>query len=250
MATGGVDDFGSSLFQEIESVGPILGPVMLLISLFLIFKGHERLQFAAAITGAGIGYVLTGFVYEQLVANDIPVREEQTIYVMAMLIVICSSIMAATVQMSIRLMAGFFIYVSFSGFFVFLNENGVEVVDTELITGVLAIIAFFAVRFVRNILPVLVSSLLGSLGLMGAVLLLSGQPLTLLSPSNSSTLMMVAVLFLLSFIWQYSSIRRKKAQAAALGNPDMPQMRHVGRGNQVASRRRRAGDLPDLRDFS
>lgn len=238
------------MFQEIESVGPILGPVMLLISLFLIFKGHERLQFAAAITGAGIGYTLTGFVYDQLIANDIPVRQEQTIYVMGMLIVICSSVMAATVQMSIRMMAGFFIYISFSGFFVFLNENGVEVVDTELITGVLAIIAFFAVRFVRNILPVLVSSLLGSLGLMGGVLLLSGQPLTLLSPTNSSTLMMVSVLFLLSFIWQYTDIRKKKAHAASLGNPDMPQMRHVGRGNQVQSRRRRAGDLPDLRDFS
>ena len=147
-------------------------------------------------------------------------------------------------------MAGFFIYISFSGFFVFLNENGVEVVDTEFITGVLAIIAFFAVRFVRNILPVLVSSLLGSLGLMGGVLLLSGQPLTMLSPTNSSTLMMVSVLFLLSFIWQYTDIRKKKAHAASLGNPDMPQMRHVGRGNQVQSRRRRAGDLPDLRDFS
>ena len=41
MATGGIDDFGATLFQEIESVGPILGPIMLIISLFLIFKGHE-----------------------------------------------------------------------------------------------------------------------------------------------------------------------------------------------------------------
>tara|TARA_X000001036_G_scaffold411354_1_gene424012 strand:- start:1511 stop:2305 length:795 start_codon:yes stop_codon:yes gene_type:complete len=250
MATTGVDDFGSTLLQEIESVGPILGPVILLISLFLIFKGHERLQFAAAITGAGIGYTLTGLVYEQLIANNIPVRQDQTIYVMGVLIVICASIMAATIQMSIRLMAGFFIYISFSGFFVFLNENGVEVVDTEFITGVMAIIAFFAVRFVRNILPVLVSSLLGSLGLMSAVLLLSGQSLNLLTPSNSSTLLMISVLFFLSFIWQYTDIRKKKALAASRGNPDMPQMQHVGRGNQVQARRRRAGDLPDLRDFS
>lgn len=250
MATASVDDFGSTLFQEIESIGPILGPIMLLISLFLIFKGHERLQFAAAITGAGIGYALTGLVYEQLIANDIPVRQDQTIYVMGVLIVISASIMAATVQLSIRMMAGFFIYISFSGFFVFLNENGVEVVDTQMITGVMAIIAFFAVRYVRNILPILVSSLLGSLGLMGAVLLLSGQQLSLLSPSNTSTLLMISVLFLLSFTWQYSDIRRKKALAESLGNPDMPEMRHVGRGNQVQSRKRRAGDLPDLRDFS
>ena len=250
MGTSKVDDFSSTLFQEIESIGPVLGPVMLLLSLFLIFKGHEKLQFAAAITGAGIGYTLSGLVYEQLIANDIPVRQDQTIYVMGVLIVICASIMAATVQMSIRMMAGFFIYISFSGLFVFLNENGFEVVESEAISGGMAIVAFFAVRLIRNILPILVSSLMGALGLMSATLLLSSEPLTLLSPSNSSTVLMICVLFLLSFTWQYTDIRKKKKKAQNEANPDIPEMQHVARGNQVQARHRRAGDLPDLRDFS
>ncbi|HJL96889.1 MAG TPA: hypothetical protein QF401_01935 [Candidatus Poseidoniaceae archaeon] len=251
MGTPNVDDIGATLSQELESIGPVLGPIMLLLSLFLIFRGHEKLQFAAAITGAGIGYTLTGFVYEQLISNNVPVRQDQTIYVMGVLIVICASIMAATVQMSIRMMAGFFIYISFSGLFVFLNENGYEVVDSQAITGGMAIVAFFAVRLIRNILPILVSSLMGALGLMGAVLLLSGEPLTMLSPTNSSTAMMVCVLFLLSFAWQYTDIRRKKKKEHAEMNPEIPDMQHVARGNnQVQARRRRAGDLPDLRDLS
>jgi hypothetical protein len=155
--------------------------------------------------------------------------------------------MAATIQLSIRLMAGFLIYVSFAGVFEFLQGKGIEVVEGDLIQGVMAILAFFSVRWMRNVLPVLVSGLLGSVGTMGAMLLLTGNPLTLLSTSNNSTLGMLSVLFILSFSWQYSQIRSKKAKSNQ--DPNMPQMQHVS-GTQVQTRQRRAGDLPDLRDFS
>ncbi|NCG00985.1 MAG: hypothetical protein GWP25_04235 [Euryarchaeota archaeon] len=85
---------------------------------------------------------------------------------------------------------------------------------------------------------------------MSATLLLSSEPLTLLSPSNSSTVLMICVLFLLSFTWQYTDIRKKKKKAQNEANPDIPEMQHVARGNQVQARQRRVGDLPDLRDFS
>jgi hypothetical protein len=58
---------------------------------------------------------------------------------------------------------------------------------------------------------------------------------------------MLSVLFILSFSWQYSQIRSKKAKSNQ--DPNMPQMQHVS-GTQVQTRQRRAGDLPDLRDFS
>ena len=61
---------------------------------------------------------------------------------------------------------------------------------------------------------------------------------------------MVAVLFILSFSWQFNAVKKKKAKEKKEENAEMPQMRRVGNGNQVQSRQRRAGDLPDLRDFS
>jgi hypothetical protein len=45
-------------------------------------------------------------------------------------------------------------------------------------------------------------------------------------------------------------IRKKKAKEKKEANPEIPEMTHVGSGNRMVSRRRRAGDLPDLRDFS
>jgi nitrate/nitrite transporter NarK len=99
----------------------------------------------------------------------------------------------------------------------------------------------------RNVLPVLVSGLLGSMGTMGAMLLLTGNPLTLMTTSNNSTLMMLIVLFVLSFTWQYNQIKSKKKNANQ--DPNMPQMQQVD-GQQIQTRQRRAGDLPDLRDFS
>ena len=95
-----------------------------------------------------------------------------------------------------------------------------------------------------------VSALLGSLGLMASMLLISGNSITLLSASNTSTLLMVSVLFVLSFSWQFRVVRARKAKEKREANPEMPEMQHVGRGNRIKTRRRRAGDLPDLRDFS
>ena len=156
--------------------------------------------------------------------------------------------MSATIQMSIRIMAGFVIYISFAGLFEFMQSKGFEVVESELIQGTMAIVAFFSVRWMRNILPIFVSALLGSLGVMGGMLLLNGSPLTLMTTSNNSTLMMIFVLFTISFLYQYKEIKHKKKKQNA--DPKMPQMQQVGTRGQVKTRTRRGGDLPDLRDFS
>ena len=121
-------------------------------------------------------------------------------------------------------------------------------VESELIQGTMAIVAFFSVRWMRNILPIFVSALLGSLGVMGGMLLVNGSPLTLMTTSNNSTLMMIFVLFSLSFLWQYKEIQHKKKKQNV--DPKLPQMQQVGAGGRVNTRTRKGGDLPDLRDFS
>ena len=244
MASPTVDDAGTVLLTEIASIGPYLGPIMLAISLFLMFKGHEKLQLVAGMTGAGIGFLITPLTHTLATEFGVEIRQ---LYIMITLIVVCGAFMAATIQLSIRLMAGFLIYVSFAGVFEFLQGKGIEVVESDMIQGVMAILAFFSVRWMRNVLPVLVSGLLGSIGTMGAMLLLTGNLLTLMSPSNNSTLGMLSVLFILSFSWQYSQIRSKKLKSNQ--DPDMPQMQQLS-GQQIQTRQRRAGDLPDLRDFS
>ena len=248
MANVDVADSGAVLIQEIEAIGIYLGPIILLLSLFLMFRGHEKLQFVAAITGAGIGYVLTPLVHSQLelfLESDV-----RTLYVLIGMIIIIAGLMAFFIQYSIRMIAFFFIYIIFSSAFKFLSANGFEFVQGEEVSGIMAIVAFFLVRMVRGILPLLVSAFLGSVGVMSAMLLLSGNQLSLLGPSNTSSLLMVGVLFTISFTLQYRQIKKKKAKEMKAANPDMPEMRQVGMGNQVQSRQRRAGDLPDLRDFS
>ena len=66
MANGKVADSGTVLLQEIETVGAYLGPILLVVSLFLMFRGHEKLYVVSGITGAGIGYVLTPLVHSQI----------------------------------------------------------------------------------------------------------------------------------------------------------------------------------------
>lgn len=248
MANGNAADSGAVLIQEIESVGIYLGPIILVLSLYIMFRGHDKLQFAAGITGAGIGYVATPLIHTQL--QELLGSEIRVLYVLIGTIVLFAGIMAVFIQYSIRMMAFFSIYLAFSSIFKFLSANGFEFVQSQEVSGTMAIVAFFLVRMVRGFLPLLVSAFLGSLGLMCSMLLLTGTNLSLLSPSNTSTLSMVGVLFTLSFSWQYRVIKKRKEKQKMEANPDMPEMRQVGTGNQVQTRQRRAGDLPDLRDFS
>ena len=66
MASDKVADSGAVLLQEIETVGFYLGPILLVLSLFIMFRGHEKLNLAAGVTGAGIGYVLTPLIHSQI----------------------------------------------------------------------------------------------------------------------------------------------------------------------------------------
>ncbi len=248
MVNGKVADSGTVLLQEIETVGAYLGPILLVVSLFLMFRGHEKLYVVSGITGAGIGYVLTPLVHSQI-QNYFEI-EIRLLYVLMAMVLVAALFLMIFVQYSVGMMAFLSIYLLFSSLFKFLVANGVEFVQGEEISGLMAIGAFFLVRAVRGILPLFVSALLGSLGLMASMLLLSGNSITLMSASNTSTLLMVCVLFVLSFSWQYRVIREKKAKEKREANPEMPEMTHIGRGNRMKSRRRQAGDLPDLRDFS
>lgn len=248
MANDKVADSGAVLLQEIETVGIYLGPILLVISLFLMFRGHEKLYVVAAITGAGIGYVLTPMVHSQL-QNNLEM-EIRLLYVLMAMVLVAALLLSIFIQYSLGMMAVISIYVLFSSLFKFLVAHGFEFVQGDEISGLMAIGAFFLTRAVRGILPMFVSALLGSLGLMASVLLISGNSITLLSASNTSTLLMVSVLFVLSFSWQFRVVRARKAKEKREANPEMPEMQHIGRGNRIQTRRRRAGDLPDLRDFS
>jgi hypothetical protein len=248
MVNAKVADSGAVLIQEIEGIGIYLGPIMIVLSVYIMLRGHEKLKLAAGITGAGIGYVITPLIHiqmQELLGSDIRVM-----YVLIGTIVLFAAIMAAFIQFSIRMMAVVSIYFIFSSLFKFLTANGFDFVQSQEVSGTMAIIAFFLARMVRGVLPLLVSAFLGSLGLMGSMLLLTGNQLSLLSTSNTSSILMIGVLFTLSFSWQYRVIRKKKEKENREATPEMPGMVQVGRGNQVHTRQRKAGDLPDLRDFS
>ena len=86
MANDKVADSGAVLLQEIETVGFYLGPILLVISLFLMFRGHEKLYVVAGITGAGIGYVLTPMVHSQL-QNSFEIEIRLLYVLMAMVLI-------------------------------------------------------------------------------------------------------------------------------------------------------------------
>ena len=148
-------DVGSPLLEQINALGPLFGIVLICAGIFLMLRGHERLQYVAGAVGGGIGYVFTPIVHDL-----IPVGTVSELSLMFILILLSAGIMLMTIQMSIHLMASFGIYICFSWTFQWLDGQGFEVTDSEFITNAMAVVAFFSVIWIRKKLPMLVSGLL------------------------------------------------------------------------------------------
>ena len=235
-----VNEVSSTLIDELDTLGPLLGIVLILAGVFLMLRGHERLQYVAGATGAGIGYVLTPTL--STLVPDLGIKD---LHLMVILMMLLAGIMLMTIQLSIYLMASIGTYILFSWSFRWLEGQGMEIAESEFITNVMAIVAFFSVIWVRKQLPMLISALLGAISTLSGLLVLSGQPLAQFNPEDSSTLVIVFVLFLLSVTFQSRAIKRKYEEEFGEEEPPSSQQ------NQVAGQQQRRSyspyDLPDLR---
>ena len=234
-----VNEVSSTLIDELDTLGPLLGIVLILAGVFLMLRGYERLHYVAGATGAGIGYVLTPTL--STLVPDLGIKD---LHLMVILMMLLAGIMLMTIQLSIYLMASIGTYILFSWSFRWLEGQGMEIADSEFITNVMAIVAFFSVIWVRKQLPMLISALLGAISTLSGLLVLSGQPLAQFSPEDSSTLVLVFVLFFLSITVQSRAIKRKYEEEFGEEGPPPAQQ------NQGAAQQRRSYspyDLPDLR---
>tara|TARA_B100001758_G_scaffold73725_1_gene62250 strand:+ start:4746 stop:5462 length:717 start_codon:yes stop_codon:yes gene_type:complete len=235
-----VNEVSSTLIDELDTLGPLLGIVLILAGVFLMLRGYERLHYVAGATGAGIGYVLTPTL--STLVPDLGIKD---LHLMVILMMLLAGIMLMTIQLSIYLMASIGTYILFSWSFRWLEGQGMEIADSEFITNVMAIVAFFSVIWVRKQLPMLISALLGAISTLSGLLVLSGQPLAQFSPEDSSTLVLVFVLFFLSITVQSRAIKRKYEEEFGEEAPPPAQQ------NQGAAQQQRRSyspyDLPDLR---
>ena len=235
-----VNEVSSTLIDELDTLGPLLGIVLILAGVFLMLRGYERLHYVAGATGAGIGYVLTPTL--STLVPDLGIKD---LHLMVILMMLLAGIMLMTIQLSIYLMASIGTYILFSWSFRWLEGQGMEIADSEFITNVMAIVAFFSVIWVRKQLPMLISALLGAISTLSGLLVFSGQPLAQFSPEDSSTLVLVFVLFFLSVTVQSRAIKRKYEEEFGEDAPPPAQQNHG-----AAQQQRRSYspyDLPDLR---
>lgn len=191
--------------EQLEALGPIFGIVLIAAGAFLMIRGHERLQYIAAAVGAGVGYVGAPLVYDLIPAGTI-----DELYIMIILMLVTAGFLLMTVHLTINLGSSLAIYFAFSWGFQWLDARGYEFASSQFVTNAMAVIAFFAVIYIRKKLPIFVSALLGSLATLSGMLVLNGQPLGTLDPGKSSTFVIILMFSILSVTVQMRAIRRNE----------------------------------------
>lgn len=188
--------------EIIEGVDPYLGPplgaVLVAISIILMLQGHRRVMLISGLGGAAIGFML-GELAHPLIIEYV---ELKLIHVRLIAAFLCAGIMLALFTMAFRFMAFGIMYFVISSSVKYLDSAGVDVEGGNVLSGIAAFIAFFFAYFLRNIMPLIASAILGSIMCVSGALMLLGEPITEVDARDTTLLVIAAALFFNSLILQ------------------------------------------------
>lgn len=208
--TGDVDL--SSTLVEIEStVGPYLGPILIVVSLFLMWQGHRRIGIVGGLAGGSIGFFFGSALFDLLEGL---VEGLEEIHVQIGAAVLGALIVNTMLQSAFRLMGAGLALLALATLMRYLEENGIQGIDrnTESVIGIVVTLAMFiASRGLRHIMPMLFSAALAGVSLMSAYLLMiEGAALSSLDPLHPDQVPIQAALALLALLTQRLDAKRVK----------------------------------------
>ncbi|MBT3772632.1 MAG: hypothetical protein HOF90_07045 [Euryarchaeota archaeon] len=195
----------STLTTELEALGPFIGIAIIFYSGVLIVQGHRQIKRIAAISGAVAGYLIAPFI-NSLIMVFLP--EIQPFVILSASVIICSLIMTSMINISIRMMAAIFIFVTFTNAIEFFGKYGIDVEGGDVFSGIASILAFFFASGIRKILPIIFSALIGAYGGPIGFYLLFQKPLLSFESTGTFTLLFVIPTFIISVYIQRKDLEK------------------------------------------
>jgi len=153
-----------SIFDFIDEAGLNTGVIILIFSVYLFLQGHRRLDVIGAAAAAMVGYMFAPEAHEAAMSLDL-LTLDPTLFQNTFAI-ICAGLGMVIMRVTVRSLAVFITFL-----FVYTLIQAGERFDVDLeggyfLPGVLSIVSFFFIRKVQEILPKLISALIGSLGML------------------------------------------------------------------------------------
>ncbi len=195
----------STISTELETLGPFIGIAIIFSSGVLIIHGHRQIKRIAAISGAAVGYLIAPII-NALIIMLLP--QIQPFVILSASVIMCSLIMMSMINISIRMMAAIFIFVTFTNAIEFFGKHGFDVEGGDIFSGIISILAFFFASGIRKILPIIFSALIGAYGIPIGFYLLSQKPLLSFESTGTFTLLIVIPTFIISVYIQRKDLEK------------------------------------------
>ncbi len=153
-----------TIFDFIDEAGLNTGVVILIFSVYLFLQGHRRLDVIGAAAAAMVGYMFAPEAHEAAMSLDLftldPTLFQNTFAI------ICAGIGLAIMRITVRSLAVFITFLFVYTLIQFSGRFGVDLEGGYILPGVLSIVSFFFIRKLQEILPKLISALIGSMGIL------------------------------------------------------------------------------------
>ena len=163
-------DVSGDIWSRLDSLGPTLGLILIVVGMYLMFRGAKRIKILSFLTGCAIGHLSSTMIYAEL--GSIITLSESDFKIAATLglgVLMFSAVnllsVAITAYISLQTML-FIISI--------LEANGYDS-GTEIMGGLLVGISFFINRYMRKNLYVFGSAALGSLFVIYGYFIINGQ---------------------------------------------------------------------------
>ena len=153
-----------NIFDFIDEAGLSTGVIILIFSLYLFVQGHRRLDVIGAAAAAMVGYIFAPEAHEAAMSLDLftldPTLFQNTFAI------ICAGLGMVIMRVTVRSLAVFITFLFVYTLIQFSGRFGVDLEGGYILPGVLSIVPFFFIRKLQEILPKLLSALLGSTGML------------------------------------------------------------------------------------
>lgn len=153
-----------TIFDFIDEAGLNTGVIILIFSVYLFLQGHRRLDVIGAAAAAMVGYMFAPEAHEAAMSLDLftldPTLFQNTFAI------ICAGIGLAIMRITVRSLAVFITFLFVYTLIQFGGRFGVDLEGGYILPGVLSIVSFFFIRKLQEILPKLISALIGSMGIL------------------------------------------------------------------------------------
>ena len=209
MVTEDATEHAHLVLNQVVDGGLTYAAPIFLVCLWLFLQGAQRLPVTIGLAGMFVGYGAADQFYPSVAEFGYDINAEQFRWVVAFLV---AGVSITVAQVAIRFLAAGLVFLAVTRLISAGDRFGVDLEGDAFLSGLLTLFAIIASFSFRRLLPVLVSGIMASIGMIFAVYVALGWDIARLNGTDAFDVYLAVPLGCVSAYLQYKVFVKKRKE--------------------------------------